>query len=88
MLDQSRELPGILEHFLEAALGHDLDSVCRKPVVAGKLFGIPRNRRRLVIEGQEKAIAQAHREDLTDIARASETLDAQHDISAKSLAME
>ena len=42
---------------------------------------------RFVVERKEEAIAQAHREDLTNVACASETLDAKHDVSSESLAM-
>jgi hypothetical protein len=84
---QHRRLPGVLQHLLEAALGDDLDSVIRQPVVARELFGIARDRRRRVIHRQKEPVAQAQSEDLIDVSRTRQPFHTQYYVGAEALAV-
>src|SRR5438874_5933716 len=79
--------PVVREILLEATLRHEVHSGARQRLVARKLFGIARNRRRYIVERDEEPVDEAQREDFSDAARASETLDPEHDLSAKAMSV-
>src|SRR3954467_75197 len=71
------------ELLLEAALRHDVDSCLGEHVVARQLLRVAGDRSRLVGQRQEEVVGETQGEQLLDVTRARQALDAEHYLSTE-----